>query len=153
MYLHKKVYIGANYEHRNVKGACNITVEGKKIPIRFKRISYIEERVGYWRKANQIHDWFVKNVQKGEDDCKQYFVSLEKLKELLELCRKVLRSKKRASELLPTSAGFFFGGTEYDDSYFQDLKDTVKILNPLIKEIEAEAKNKVYSDVYYQSSW
>ena len=23
----------------------------------------------YWRKANQIHNWFVENIQDGEDDC------------------------------------------------------------------------------------
>ena len=31
--------------------------------------SRIIEQVGYWRKANQIHNWFVENVQDGEDDC------------------------------------------------------------------------------------
>lgn len=25
-------------------------------------------KVGYWRKANQIHQWFVDNVQAGEDN-------------------------------------------------------------------------------------
>ena len=27
------------------------------------------EEVGYWRKANAIHGWFVRNVQNGKDDC------------------------------------------------------------------------------------
>jgi hypothetical protein len=30
-----------------------------------------------------------------------------------------------AHELLPTQEGFFFGGTDYDEWYVQDLKDTV----------------------------
>ena len=29
-----------------------------------KEITY---RVGYWRKANAIHNWFVQNVQDGEE--------------------------------------------------------------------------------------
>ena len=37
------------------------------------------EDVGYWRKANQIHNWFVQNVQGGEDDCGIYEVSQAKL--------------------------------------------------------------------------
>lgn len=45
---------------------------------------------GYWRKANQIHKWFVENVQEGEDDCKEYYVSREKLKELLGKVNRIL---------------------------------------------------------------
>jgi hypothetical protein len=35
--------------------------------------------IGYWRKANHIHNWFVKNVQNAEDDCRDYYVSRENL--------------------------------------------------------------------------
>ena len=48
------------------------------------------EDVGYWRKANQIHNWFVHNVQGGEDDCGNYEVSQSKLIELREICQKVI---------------------------------------------------------------
>ena len=34
-----------------------------------------DESFGYWRKANQIHKWFVDNVQGGIDDCRPYPVS------------------------------------------------------------------------------
>jgi hypothetical protein len=44
--------------------------------------SEVIEEVMYWRKANQIHKWFVDNVQDGVDDCKEYWVSEEKLQEL-----------------------------------------------------------------------
>ena len=33
MYLTKKVYVGANYEHRNVTGKINIKVGDKKLNI------------------------------------------------------------------------------------------------------------------------
>lgn len=46
----------------------------------------------YWRKANAIHNWFVENVQNGEDDCGTYEVNLEQLKELLDTCREVRSS-------------------------------------------------------------
>lgn len=48
------------------------------------------EQIAYWRKANAIHSWFVKNVQGGVDECKAHDVPTEKLKELLVLCNKVL---------------------------------------------------------------
>lgn len=51
----------------------------------------IEEQVGYWRKANQIHHWFVEHVQDGEDDCDYHHeCTKEVLEELLATCEKVL---------------------------------------------------------------
>lgn len=53
----------------------------------------IMEQVGYWRKANQIHLWFVNHVQNGEDDCNYHNeCTKEILEELLNTCRKVLES-------------------------------------------------------------
>ena len=41
--------------------------------------------VGYWRKANQIHNWFVENIQNGIDDCDYHReVREEDLRELPE---------------------------------------------------------------------
>lgn len=102
----------------------------------------------YWRKANAIHDWFVKNVQDGEDNCAAYYVSKEKLKELVDLCKEVLAKKGRARELLPTSSGFFFGSTDYDDYYFEDLQNTVDRLEKLLT--DESFKNFEFE---YQSSW
>lgn len=46
-------------------------------------------KVGYWRKANAIHKWFVDNVQDGEDDCDCYEVSRDQLEELLDICKTI----------------------------------------------------------------
>lgn len=153
MYLTRKKYIGAQYEHRNVKGVIYITIGEKQIPIDFKKVGYIEEEVGYWRKANAIHKWFVDNVQKRVDDCREYYVSLEKLKELLDICEKVDKHHDKASELLPTQDGFFFGDTEYDEWYFKDIENTIKMLKDIIKEEEEMNEQHFYSDFYYSSSW
>lgn len=51
---------------------------------------HIRFYVAYWRKANAIHKWFVDNVQGGRDDCGEYYVTCDKLRELLALCEKVL---------------------------------------------------------------
>lgn len=85
--------------------------------------------IGYWRKANAIHRWFVENCQGGEDNCATYGVSHEELKELKRVCEKVLQKPEEAEDLLPTQSGFFFGPTEYDEWYVQDLKDTIEIID------------------------
>jgi hypothetical protein len=46
----------------------------------------LHEEVGYWRKANAIHAWFVDNVQNEVDDCGYYEVSKECLERLLDIC-------------------------------------------------------------------
>lgn len=66
----------------------------KKLKPYMKKTKYgnfdtIHEEVGYWRKANQIHNWFVENVQGGVDDCSSYIVSKEQVEELLDICYQV----------------------------------------------------------------
>jgi len=46
--------------------------------------------VAYWRKANQIHRWFVHNCQDGNDDCRDAYVSREQIRALIVLCQEVL---------------------------------------------------------------
>lgn len=152
MYLSKKTYV-KQWEH---KGEDNFNVEvtkkGEPVEhIKPERISYVVEEVGYWRKANQIHNWFVQNVQEGEDDCGEYHVYEEQLEELLGLCKQVLTNNELAEELLPSQSGFFFGGTEYDEWYFKKLEETVEIIETLLSERNEDG----YLDgsIYYQSSW
>lgn len=154
MYLKRKKYVGANYEHRNVKGTIDISVNGNKLPIDFSKVSYIEEEFGYWRKANAIHKWFVDNVQDGVDDCKEYYVAQSKMEELLELCKKVKENPNLASELLPRQVGFFFGSDEYDDLYFRDIDDTIEILESALEDSKnTDTKFDYGYAYYYESSW
>jgi len=115
----------------------------------------------YWRKANQFHKWFVDNIQKGKDDCEKYEVTEEQLYRLLDDINEVLGKTPKdkliihltdegfdidkAKELLPTTSGFFFGGTEYDKYYFEDLIETKEFLDKLLP--------KLKENVFYMSSW
>lgn len=54
----------------------------------------IFEEVGYWRKANAIHKWFVDNVQDGVDNCEYYEVTKEQLEELLDICKTIKAESK-----------------------------------------------------------
>jgi len=105
-------------------------------------------RVAYWRKANAIHQWFVQHVQNGQDDCNEYYVTREKLQELLELCKQIVAEPKKASKLLPTQSGFFFGNTTYDEWYHSDIARTVERFEKVLAD-PAFAK----TEFYYQSSW
>ena len=104
--------------------------------------------VAYWRKANQIHQWFVENVQDGVDECQEAYVPREKLEELLALCKEIIAEPSKDDELLPTASGFFFGSTDYDEYYMADVKHTADRIEKLLAD-PAFAK----SDFYYQSSW
>jgi len=143
----------------------------------YENVSSINREVGYWRKANQIHKWFVDNCQDGVDNCMEHYVEQEKLKELLNICKKikescplvdgrvkngetlksgkwepiyedgkVMQNVELAEDLLPTSSGFFFGGTDYDEYYMDDIDNTINIIENLQKEEDL-------GDIFYRSSW
>jgi hypothetical protein len=93
----------------------------------------------------------VDNVQDGNDDCGEYFVQESQLEELLEVCKRVLTNHELAEELLPPQPGFFFGAIEYDEWYFNDLENTIKIIETLLS--ERHPNGSLTGDIYYQSSW
>lgn len=142
-----------------------------------------ESEIAYWRKANQIHKWFVDNVQDGVDDCRDYLVKKEDIEELVAICNKILKETnlidakvlvrdyyhyengerehikeygqgkvvdkpEMCEELLPTQSGFFFGGTEYDEWYIDDIKYTRDRLQAILDLLDFDKW-----DIYYGSSW
>ncbi len=141
MYLEKRHFVGNKYR----KPEEQVKVEGLE-GVKQERVQEITEQVAYWRKANAIHQWFVKHVQDGVDNCGDYHVSRPELVTLRDLCKEVLADHTKAKELLPTQEGFFFGNTEYGDDYFSDISDTVKMLDEVLAE-------EAHGDFYYSSSW
>jgi len=107
----------------------------------------VQVQVAYWRKANQIHKWFVDHVQNGNDDCEEYRVTRDQLQLLLDNCKLVLINKEEAKTLLPRQEGFFFGSYEYDEYYWYDIQDTIEQLEKILKEYPEDW------DFQYQSSW
>jgi hypothetical protein len=109
----------------------------------------VEPNIGYWRKANQIHAWFVEYVQDGIDECEPNDVRPEQLENLRAACKVVLEDPTKASLTLPTQSGFFFGGTEYNEWYLKDLERTVEIVD---KALELKVVDDVVGFIY-RSSW
>ena len=106
-----------------------------------------------WRKANQIHNWFVTYLADGVDDCEPISVSRGDLVILHDRCSTLLdtRSNELAMELLPPASGFFFGSITIDEWYWQDIEETHKQLTELLDEITEE--NKWNYKIEYQASW
>ena len=170
MFLEREVYIGANYKHNKITGTIDLFQDGEPLNLSTDNITEINYRVGYWRKANHIHQWFVQEVQDGIDECQRSYVGNDKIRELYELCLlvfdklddahmtaetqktyggesyevEVYDNKEKIKELLPTTCGFFFGSCTIDKYYKQDIQDTIEILEPLL---DCE------DSIFYQASW
>jgi len=62
---------------------------------------------------------------------------------------KYIEDPSVAKDLLPSASGFFFGSTDYDQYYIDDINNTIKML-------EAELSINYGSDepeYYYRASW
>jgi hypothetical protein len=152
MYLNASRFLWDLGDDPDVKLAVDI---GAMFPeLKGKRAREVSTELFYWRKANAIHKWFVDTVQEGRDDCGYYPVELEQLATLRDLCRLVLGNPDSASRLLPTQGGFFFGGTDYDEYYFQDLERTVQFLDEFLPEYTDDASSPWRRwQIEYHSSW
>lgn len=107
-----------------------------------------KDKQAYWRKSNQIHNWFVQNTEKVREDI-QYTVSTHHLKALRAVCEDVLNKKDidYAQEHLPPVDGFFFGSTNIDEWYWQDLEETISQLDATISSADE------YDEFEYYASW
>lgn len=158
MYLSKRTYVkNWSFQKDKEKHKATVRLNGKiRKDIKPERVSYIVEEVAYWRKANHIHKWFVEQTAGGVDECQPSHVSMEQLVELKELCEAVLDRKGDddfISENLPTGSGFFFGGTDYDEYYYNDCQETVDIIKGLIKEAEKKPEGCYDAEFEYRASW
>lgn len=111
----------------------------------------VEYNVMYWRKANQIHSYFVRNYAQGVDDCKPMRIPRTGLVRLAEICGMLLESKSEvlADELLPPLEGFFFGTTGIDEWYWASVEETFNELT----EILSENPENWFVTFTYEASW
>lgn len=97
------------------------------------------EEVGYWRKANQIHGWFVENIQGGVDDCDYYKVSKQNVKKLLNLCNQVLDIFKKATP----EPGWVISGYELTDDGWEPIYES----GTVYKNLDVETIKKLLPPV------
>ena len=84
--------------------------------------------------ASKLVSWKVNNGWTVENGEKKYNVEDGKL----------IEDSTVAQELLPCAEGFFFGSTDYDEGYYNDLVDTKKIIETALQSSDSH---------YYHSSW
>ena len=162
MYLQRKKYV-KNWDHNpKEKFFSGIAFVGGE-PIDLNKINTITFDVHYWRKANWIHRWFVENVQDGNDDCGEYYTDRGQLRSLCKTIDGIIKEynffmphkmtseqldkiQKLAEKELPGTEGFFFGSQDYDEYYFETLKETKEA-------IENSLKKTPEDEYYYSSSW
>ncbi len=147
MFFEKEIYVGAHYEHLKITGTVKLKNGDKEIPVDIKKISSITEQAGYWRKANAIHAWFVKNVQDEKDECQRAKVSKEDMEKLLAACQEALKNPQSETNPLPPEPGFFFGSQKIDEWYVAGLEYTIDLLTKILA-IENDD-----GEYYYHSSW
>lgn len=116
--------------------------------------------LGYLRKANAIHGWFVRNMM-SEDIPGRHHVTAYYLTELKKDINKVLEDNDKAAEILPTTEGFFFGSMQYDEYYFHQLKNALAIIQKAldILQLNSAIRLSVGPDkapmfhIEYEASW
>ena len=147
MYLKGNYYVSKYSDADLFEKLNKLDIPGKPDGAEANEISC---EVMYWRKANEIHQWFVDNVQNGVDDCGTYRVRNEDLRKLRDLCNEVLADHTKAKDLLPTQSGFFFGSTDYDEYYFESLKYTSENLTKIL---DSDMIKEHFWEFSYRSSW
>ena len=108
-------------------------------------------QIGYFRKFNALHSYIVKTFANGVDNCQDiilYKEDVEQIKKVLDDVLNAHQQVEKAKELLPTQSGFFFGGTDYDEFYFEDVKDAADLMQSFLDNFDFDKYQLVY-----QASW
>lgn len=89
--------------------------------------------VAYFRKFNALLKWvdtYVKEVK----NCEDVILDKHKLQKLLYTLKSL--NPENCQELFPTTEGFFFGSTEYDEWYWKDVTALQAVVSKLLKRVD-----------------
>lgn len=101
----------------------------------------------YWRKANQIRNYFEESLKDFQDNGKT-LVQKEVLEDLLKRLTEVLIDHSKAKELLPTCSGFFFGNEEYNSWYFEQILEVRDDIRDILNYVNFEEEDVLYWEWY-----
>lgn len=142
MYLYRKQHVRpgtkVNQDAAGEAEPTTFVVEGEAI---------LKEEIGYWRKANQIHHWFVENVQGGEDNCEEYKVTREQLGGLLDIVQEVIKSIK----LVPGAVSV--GQRLVDGEWIDQTRPGFVIADPTIAKALLPVREGFFFGSYDYDSW
>ncbi|WP_336844159.1 hypothetical protein [Providencia rettgeri] len=88
----------------------------------------IDAEVGYFRKVNALFKWVEDHIGAIEN-CEKLPVTQA---HLLALQRDLQAlTPENCHTVFPTQGGFFFGSTDYDDGYWEDVNDVKRWLDEM----------------------
>ena len=132
---------------RNVKGLLVMKVEqmflrgnkGEVIIVRFQLTSFDS--------FNFLQNYFINKYQvEFYQDLK---IGLHDITDILDRVDRVLENNELAIELLPTLESLDFGNKEYNDLYFNELKEVKTSLTKVKNEWDNDNENYLFSSVPY----
>lgn len=72
-------------------------------------------------------------------------INKQQVEDLVNICKQVLKEKSKAKTLLPNIEGFFFGSTEYDEMYFDNVELVLQRFQYLLKTFNFEKDKLIMS--------
>ena len=124
---------------------------------------HVNDTKRYYWKANQIQNYFEERFyEDGNDyDGDEYDNVVTKIDDLtiddiIARINNIESSKETAKEEFPTTEGFFYGSTAYDESYFDtnnEFKNDLLELQKIRNEINEKLKNTDYHAIITYKSW
>lgn len=103
-----------------------------------------KEEIAYFRKANSLQGYF--EEKNHIDNLEYHRISKEDAEDILSRVTQVLNDISLAPKLFPSCGGFFYGSTDYDEWYIDDLKSIQEIFSKILEEW-----NDKECEFYYQS--
>jgi hypothetical protein len=131
-------YVRYEFERRQLK-ECEV----KKVEYWVNEIlaSFVNGEDMYYRKVNFLYAYFADRL-----DNEQCIVTLADCKKIIKYAETILETRDTdlAAKLLPTQSGFFFGSTEYNDYYFDDVRDVLEQFSEYIDDWTDDTIGWVY---------
>lgn len=126
----------------------------------------IRDTKSYYRKVNQIQNYFEERFYEDGNDydgddynnvvTKVDDLTIDDIIDRIDTIESSKNREKTAKKEFPTTEGFFYGSTEYDQSYFvsnDEFKHDLIELQKIRNEINQKLGNTDYHAVITYSSW
>ena len=108
------------------------------------------KEIGYFRKVNFLVKYFEDNC--GLDTANQtpLRIHINDIMDLKDRCSEVINNPHKAEELLPTMDGFYFGSSDYDENYLEDVQRVYDYCTYLLSEFDAlQEDESIWFEIWY----
>lgn len=126
----KGKYFAYDFELKALQGATTL----KEVREWYKGVDwkyFSKPDAAYFRKVNSIYAYFSPRLV--DEMC---VVKKEDILDIMSKATEILKEhdEETSKELLPTQSGFFFGSTDYDEWYYEDMVNILREFGKLLKD-------------------